>query len=68
MAQSDKCQTLDFGSGHELMVPEFEPHVRQTARSLLGILALPLSLSLSQNKYFKKKIQVLRQSDSVGLP
>ena len=27
MAQSVKCPALDFGSGHDLKVREFEPHV-----------------------------------------
>ena len=27
MAQSVKHPTLDFSSGHDLTVPEFEPHV-----------------------------------------
>ena len=27
MAQSVKCLTLDFGSGHDLTVGETEPHV-----------------------------------------
>ena len=27
MAQSVKCPTLDYGSGHDLMVHGFEPHV-----------------------------------------
>ena len=28
MAQSVKCPTLDFGSGHDLTIREFEPHSR----------------------------------------
>ena len=28
MAQLVKCQTLDFGSGHDLTVCEFKPHIR----------------------------------------
>ena len=27
MAQSVKCPTLDLNPGHDLAVPEFEPHV-----------------------------------------
>ena len=27
MAQSVNCPTLDFGSGHDLMVHEIDPHV-----------------------------------------
>ena len=56
-----KRPILDFGSGHDLTVPEFKPHMGSvlTVWSLLGILSLPLhlcalslslSLSLSQNK------------------
>ena len=61
VAQLVKQPTLDFCSGHDLTVPEFQPHVADSAlrvQSLLGILSLPLSLplscflflSLSQNK------------------
>ena len=28
VAQSAKHPTLDFGSGHDLIVREFEPHIR----------------------------------------
>ena len=70
MAQSIKRPTLDFGSGHNLMVCEMERRVGfytdSTARSLLGIslsLSLPFTLclspthtrSLSLNKSEKKK-------------
>ena len=62
VAQSVKHPALGFGSGRDLIVHEFEPHVRfHTVQSLLGILSLPLSLplsacalSLSQNKYTLK--------------
>ena len=63
MAQSFKGLTLDFGSGHDLAVQGFEPHVGVTVRSGLGILSPPLSLcslpplSLCQNK-FKKPLQI----------
>ena len=64
VAQSVKCPTLDFGSGHNLMVHEIQPCVSSAliAWSLLGILSLPFylpfplsrslspCLSLSQNK------------------
>ena len=60
MAQSVERPTLDFGSGHDLMVSEFEPRVGLCTDirvwSLLGILPLSLpptlhALSpLSQNK------------------
>ena len=60
VAQSVKHLTLGFGSHHDLMVHETEPHIRLalTAQSLLGILSLCLSVSLSlslsqnKNKYF----------------
>ena len=58
MAQSVKPLTLDFGSGHDLMVGETEPRIRLYADSaepaldsLSPVSAPPLlSLSLSQNK------------------
>ena len=59
MAQSVECPTLDFGSGHDLIVHGLESHLSTalTAWSLLRILSLSLSatlqtlfLSLSQNK------------------
>ena len=61
MAQSVRHLTLDFGSGHDVMVHGFEPCIG------LGILSLPVcpspthsfSLSLSRNKLkkiYKKKI------------
>ena len=31
VAQSVKCQTLDFSPGHDLLVPESEPHIRLCA-------------------------------------
>ena len=66
MARSVKSPTLDFGSGHDLTVREFEPHVglgadstEPASDSLCLPLSLPLSrlcsLSLSQNKLKKKK-------------
>ena len=54
MAQSVKCLTLDFGSGHDLAVCEFELTLGSllTAQRMLGILSLtappPLTLALSQ--------------------
>ena len=46
MAQLVKPVTLGFGSGHDLTVHEFGPHIGlcALAQSLLGILSLPLSL------------------------
>ena len=47
MAQSVKHPTLDFGSGHDLRVREFEPTPGSalTVWSLLRILSFSLSLS-----------------------
>ena len=61
MAQSVKCLTLGFGSGHDLMVYEFEPRIglcedsAEPAWDSLSLSLSPhpllmLSLSLSQNK------------------
>ena len=64
MAQFVERLTLDLGSGHDLMVCEFEPHVRLCADSVEpawdslspslphSLFASPpfFSLSLSQNK------------------
>ena len=58
MAQLVGCPTLDFGSGHDLMVHGIEPYIGlcagSTQREILSlslclspILSLPLSLSLS---------------------
>ena len=50
MAQLVKCPTLDFGSGHDLMVSKFEPHVKlytDSAEPAWDSLFLPLSLPLS---------------------
>ena len=33
VAQSVKCPTLGFGSGHDVMVREFEPHAGLCADS-----------------------------------
>ena len=44
-----KCLTLDFGSGHDLMVPEFKPDMGLCTDSVepaLDSLFLPLSLPL----------------------
>ena len=47
MAQSVKHLILDFGSGSDLTVQEFEPALGSvlTAWSLLGILSLPVPCS-----------------------
>ena len=59
-----KCQTLDFGSGHDLRVHEVKPHTRLCADreetawdslspSLSASTPLSLSLSLKINKLKK---------------
>ena len=55
MAQLVKCPTLDLGSGHDLAVGGFEPHVGLCADSSepvgdSGSVSLPLPPPLSQNK------------------
>ena len=43
MTQSVKSSTLDFGSGHDLMFREFEPHIElfsDSMQRLLRILSL----------------------------
>ena len=53
MAQLVKVLTLDFGSGHDLMVCETEPYAVLTGRRLFEILSMNLSApssALSQNK------------------
>ena len=68
VAQSVKHLTLDFGSGHDLTVHEFEPHIyADSAKPAWDSLSLPLcpspahsfarslSLSLKINKLFRKK-------------
>lgn len=57
VAQLVKHQTLDFSSGHDLMVCEIEPHIElcndstEPAWDSLSLpISLSISLSLSQNK------------------
>ena len=70
MAQSVRHLTLDFSSGHDLTVCEFTPLIGLllTARSLLGILSLPLSLSapppLVISFSLTHKINQLRKNES----
>ena len=64
MAQSVKCLTLDFSSGHDLTVIRSAPSLALCwARSLLKIpnlpLLLPFTFSLSQKKKKKKKKESL---------
>ena len=54
MTQSVKCQTLDFGSGYDLMVCGFKPctglHADSVEPAWDSLSPLSLSTSLSQNK------------------
>ena len=53
VTQSVKHPNHDFGSGHDLMVCEFKPHIRlHTVPSVSVSLSLPLPCwrTLSQNK------------------
>ena len=62
MAQSLEHQTLDFGSGHDLTVPEIKPRVRFCTDSMepawdslsLPPPALPHSYSKEINTHLKK--------------
>ena len=65
MAQSVECGTLDFGSGHDLTVHEFKPHVGLCAGGTepawdplwpSPLLVLSLPLSLPHNKQTKKNV------------
>ena len=66
MAQSIKCSTLDFGSGHDLMVREFkpltglcaggtEPAWDSLSPSVVPLLAQVCFLSLKNKQTLKKK-------------
>ena len=53
MAQSVKCLILDFGSGHDLTVHEFEPRIRlcaDSAEPAWDSLSLPLSLTTAGSR------------------
>ena len=57
MAQWVTCSTLDFSSGHDLMVHGIELHAAP-AWDFLS-LPLPLFVSLKINKLFKKGIGIM---------
>ena len=61
--QSVKYLTLDFSSGHDVMVREFKCHVGDSAltvRSLLGILSLSLYLSPAHTVSVSLKMNKLK--------
>ena len=78
VAQSVKLPTLDFGSGHDLTVYEFQPHIRLSALSCRACFrsSVPLSLTASPllmvslskiNKHFLKIYEFLgRLGCSIG--
>ena len=81
VAQSVKCPTLASGSGHELTVRVFEPHVRLCADSEAPVwdslplsfslplpTSFPLSLSLSLSKQINKLKKKKRGSKLLGDP
>ena len=50
VAQLVKCQTLDFGSGHDLIVREIEPHIGLKAQSLPeGLCLFPICVCTHTN-------------------
>ena len=53
VAQSVEAPTLGFGSGHQLTIRGPSPASGSvlTARSLLGILSLPLPLTLPRSRF-----------------
>ena len=67
-AQSVKCPSLDFGSGHDLTVLEFEPRVRicadsaDAARDSRSPPSLPLSLSKQINLKEQDRQPITRQA------
>ena len=78
-----QCWTLDFGSGHDLTVREFETHFRLCADSvkpawdsrspslsapLMLVLSLSLSLSLKISKLNKNKRKIEMALPTFPLP
>ena len=64
MAQSVKCPTLDFDSGNDLMVPEFEPHTGLCTDSAEPSWDFPspcLSAPLMHSLYLSLKINKLEE-------
>ena len=70
MAQSVECLTLDFRSGRDLTVCEFEPHTDNAEAclgfslplSLFATSLLVLSLSLKINKNLKTQFKQLKKN------
>ena len=76
MAYSVRHPTLGFGSGHDLTVHGFEPHVAfhsdgaEPAWDFLSLSPPPLltlSISLSQNKLKKKKTTKKNNVKSISM-
>ena len=60
VAQSVKCPTLDFGSGHDLTVHEFQPCIRLCVDGVESALE-SLSFSLTGRKLYKRKMLLLEK-------
>ena len=70
MAQCIKSPTLDFGSGRDLMVPEFKPCVRlctESTETAWDSLFLSLSLSLSLSASQQELSLSLSQNKEINL-
>ena len=65
MAQSVKCPTLDFGSGHDLTVHEMEPRAGLCCAVLTSVVpawdSLSLSLSASTRLALSLKIIIIKK-------
>ena len=62
MAQSVKHTTLDFSSGHDLMVHGFEPHVGLWTDSCGACLGFSLSFSLSAPPLLTFSLKINKQT------
>ena len=58
VSQSVKRLTLDFGSGHDLIVCEFEPSIGVSVEPAWDSLSLPLSLPLPNSCMFSLSLKI----------
>ena len=65
MAKSVEHPTLDFGSGHDLTIPEFELHARLSASSVELPSNLSLSLSLCPSRACALSLQMNKQTSKM---
>ena len=63
-AQSVKCPTLDFGSGHDLAVHGLDPHVQALCCQCGACFGSSVSLSLSAPRALSLKNQTLKKKKS----